>query len=298
MARIVIRGTLRRSPSFFVRLRLLLQTMESFPEFSPPPREPMFNVPVVIMLLLGLLVAVQAWHATRGEAGAVDLLVDTAFVPARLSLGLGTVDLATLQADARAASEDAGNSLPSAMVEVFAGDGDPHWWTLITYAFVHADWTHLLVNAVWLLAFGSAVARRFAPVRFMLFFAFCTVAAALTQWLSDPNAVQPVIGASGAIAGMMGAALRFMFRDEIRLGPGAERQAMLPRLSLAESFRDARVLAFVLTMLGINMAVALGFQLLAPAGVKIAWQAHIGGFIAGLLAFGFFDPVPPPAREA
>jgi len=264
---------------------------ETFP--ARPPREPMFNVPLVIALLIGLLLAVQGIRAMLGQYSDFEVLVAGAFVPARLTAGLGLEPAATILA---AIAGSAGRqSLDFQLAQVFLADGSAHLVTLLSHAFLHGGWTHVGVNSIWLLAFGSPVARRLATLRFLLFFAFCAVAGALAQWLADPQSVQPMVGASGAISGLMGAAMRFMFRDEIRLGPGAEHDILLPRLSLAQSFRNQRVLGFVLAMLAINVLTALGFQIIEPSAGKIAWQAHIGGFVAGLVAFALFDPVPRDA---
>jgi len=254
-----------------------------------PVREPAINVPAVVLVLIAMLVVVHVWRYFASDAANLELLREYAFVPARVSIWLGwSTTEGLLDEIARGEQQIAVLQLAHYLL----ADGEAKPWTLVTYALLHADFTHLAVNSVWLLAFGGAVARRLEITRFLAFVVFCTVAAALAQWIGDPTSAEPVIGASGTISGMMGAALRFMFRDEIRLGPGAERFAKLPRLSVVQAFRDRRVAAFVLMLLGVNILFAAGFQLLAPDGARIAWQAHVGGFAAGLLAFALFDPVP------
>jgi membrane associated rhomboid family serine protease len=266
---------------------------ESFP--ARPPREPMFNVPRVIALLIGLLLLIQGIRALLDGYSDFEVLAAGAFVPARLTVGLGLEPASTIL---NAIAAHAGRqSLDFQLAQVFLADGGAHLVTLLSHALLHGNWTHVGVNSIWLLAFGSPVARRLAPLRFLAFFAFCAVCGALAQWLADPQSAQPMVGASGAISGLMGAAMRFMFRDEIRLGPGAERDAHLPRLSLVQSFRNRRVVGFVLAMLAVNVLTALGFQFIEPSVGKIAWQAHIGGFVAGLVAFALFDPVPREARR-
>ena len=85
------------------------------------------------------------------------------------------------------------------------------FWSPMTHGFLHGDWTHVLVNLVWLAAFGSAVARRFGALRFFIFMGFATVAGAAAHYLFHPMGVAPVIGASGAVSACMGAAVRFAF---------------------------------------------------------------------------------------
>ncbi len=262
------------------------------PPFEAPRREPVFNVPGIVLLLIGAFVAVHFWRMTLDDHADLNFLIETALVPARLTVAFGIEQVDGLL---EAISRDvpvADRERATAIVQVFVGEGESRPWTLITYSFLHGDFSHLAINSVWLLAFGSAIARRFATLRFLLFFAACGIAGAVAQWLSDTSSAQPVIGASGAIAGMMGASMRFMFRDEIRLGPGAERYAFIPRLSLSETFANHRVLTFVAMMLGINILIGLGFQFLSAGDMRIAWQAHIGGFLFGILAFAWFDPVP------
>jgi membrane associated rhomboid family serine protease len=112
----------------------------------------------------------------------------------------------------------------------------------------------------------------------------------VTHWAE----LLPMVGASAAISGAMGAATRFVFQRGHALGfwRDPERAAHAPALPLAASLRDPRVLAFVAVWFGVNLLFGV-FSLGMP-GVEqaIAWQAHIGGFLAGLLAFAAFDPIP------
>src|SRR6185437_4490687 len=140
----------------------------------------------------------------------------------------------------------------------------------VTYSLIHADWTHFGVNAVWLLPFGSAVARRFGATRFIAFFAVTAAA---------------------------GAAMRFAFQRGGPLGFWRQSDAAayrVPAIPLAGVLRDPRVLAFLAVWFGINILFGLGsFPLTGMgAGQVVAWQAHIGGFLAGLILFSWFDPVP------
>ena len=91
-------------------------------------------------------------------------------------------------------------------------------WTFVTYAFLHGDWVHLGINAIWLLAFGSAVAWRFGPLRFLAFSAICAAAGAALHLAFHWGEMLPVIGASAALSGHMAAAIRFMFQPGAPLG--------------------------------------------------------------------------------
>lgn len=172
-------------------------------------------------------------------------------------------------------------------------------WTFVTYAFLHGDITHIGVNLLWLLAFGSPVARRFGTPRFLMFFAVTAAAGAGLHLITHPGELVPMIGASAAISGCMAAAIRFVFAFQGfgGLGPaGFEATVRAPAAPLSTVLRDRRVLGFVAVWFVINLAFGLG----APAGMAdgtIAWQAHIGGFLAGLLLFPLFDPVRRPEGE-
>jgi membrane associated rhomboid family serine protease len=234
------------------------------------PSEPIFNVPTVVSALLAVLLAIHAireWAITPEFDN--ELLWLFAFVPSRYdSAVLGT--------------------------GAFPGGLAADVWTFITYAFLHGSWTHLGLNAVWLLAFGTPVARRFGPTRFILFFAVTAAGGALAHLAVYSGERVPMIGASAAISGFMAAAIRFAFQ---RGGPlrfiGRDRDDAyrVPALPLRAVLRDGRVLIFLAVWFGLNLLFGLGSIGLDGGDQAIAWQAHIGGFLAGLLAFPLFDPI-------
>ncbi len=168
-------------------------------------------------------------------------------------------------------------------------------WTFVTYAFLHASWTHLGVNAIWFLAFGSAVARRFGTARFLIFFCVTAAAGAIAHLFAFGGQEAPVIGASAAISGTMAAAMRFAFQ---RGGPlsfrrsGGDADYRVPALPLARALRESAVIAFLAVWFGLNLVFGLWSTPLTGDNEVVAWQAHIGGFIAGLLLFSWFDPPP------
>ena len=106
-----------------------------------------------------------------------------------------------------------------------------------------------------------------------------------------------VVGASGAISGLMGAAFRFLFRSIARWGAiGLGQRAQHPLMPLAETLSDRRILMAVAGWTVLNVLLAWGASGLTEAA-GIAWEAHLGGFYAGLLLYGFFDRPPPPVEE-
>ena len=230
-------------------------------------REPIFNVPGVVLALLILFLAVHVLRWVLPPDQEAWWTAALAFIPARCC---------GFAAD-----------LPGGKVAAFT--------SYLTHLFVHGDVTHLVINSAWLLAFGTPVARRTDTVRFLLFFAVTGVAGALLYLIVNWNMLTLVVGASGAISGLMGAAFRFMFRSFEEGGAWASgRQLHVPLTGLAETLRDRRVVIAVSAWVVLNVALAwggLGLGLGETAG--IAWEAHLGGFFAGLLLFGLFDRVPP-----
>jgi len=104
-----------------------------------------------------------------------------------------------------------------------------------------------------------------------------------------------MIGASAAISGAMAAAMRFVFQNGGPLGvwrDGDSAAYRVPAAPLSVTLRDKRFLMFVAVWIGLNALFGLGtISLGGEDGQEIAWQAHIGGFFAGLFLFNVFDPV-------
>jgi membrane associated rhomboid family serine protease len=171
-------------------------------------------------------------------------------------------------------------------------------WTFFTYAFIHADLTHLGINLAWLVPFASALARRFGSWRYGLFMLTTAAVGAIAHLATHLGAIEPMVGASAAISGAMAAAMRFVFRPGGRIGFFREGAAIwhLAAQPLGVTLRDPRFLLFVAIWLGLNALFGFGTVSFGATGQEIAWQAHVGGFFAGLFLFRAFDPVPPAAE--
>ncbi|WP_245475061.1 rhomboid family intramembrane serine protease [Bradyrhizobium sp. Leo121] len=183
----------------------------------------------------------------------------------------------------------------------FPGGEGAKVWTFVTYSLLHANLTHIIFNVLWLLPFGSALARRFGALRFYLFMAVTAAAGALAHLLTHEHAIAPMIGASASVSGTMAAAIRFAFVKGSFLSfsrGDAEAAAKVPALSLSRALRDGRVLAFLAVWFGVNLIFGIGSIAIGADGASVAWQAHIGGFLAGLVLFSLFDPVPRERRHA
>jgi membrane associated rhomboid family serine protease len=234
-------------------------------------REPLFNIPTVVVAVLAVLALI---HVVRTllltNDQDIEFLLTFAFIPVRYdtSVVLGGV-------------------LP--------GGFGAEVWTFVTYSLIHASWTHLGMNAIWLLPFGSAVARRFGTVRFLVFFAVTAAAGAALHLATHAGEQYPMIGASAAISGTMAAAMRFAFQRGGPLGMlrGDDDAAYrVPAISLTGVLSDARVLLFLAVWFGINILFGVSSLPITGGDQPVAWQAHIGGFLAGLLLFSWFDPAP------
>lgn len=229
----------------------------------PTRREPIFNAPTIVLVVIAAFVVI---HAVRefllDYDGQTEAIIYFAFIPARLT-------------SAGAAALPGG--LPAGI------------WSMVSHAFLHADWMHLTINGAWLLAFGSLTARRCGVAGFLALYAFAAAAGALAFYVVDPSALVPLVGASGAISGMMGGAFRLLFSTP------AGGFAMLhsfpmavPRMPLALALRDRRTMSAVGIWVAVNLAFGLGLADVFASG-QIAWEAHIGGFLFGFLAFSWFD---------
>lgn len=231
------------------------------------------NAPNVVLVLLGLFAAIHAYKSFLDNQSAFDFLLSFAFVPARY-----------------------GGDIPAGVTFPYGILGD--LWTPVTYMFLHADWTHLLINGFWMLAFGSLLARRFSTSRFLLFSLLCGLAGAFAHLVSHWGAAVPMIGASAAISGLMAAAARFIFSTPMGLAgavQAGEGIAHLPALSLSQLMRTPPALIFLGIWLGINLLFGLG-SVGMGGGSSIAWEAHIGGFAAGLFGFDWFEKPPRSAK--
>lgn len=183
----------------------------------------------------------------------------------------------------------------------FPGGTGAKVWSFVTYSLLHANLAHIFFNVLWLLPFGSALARRFGGLRFFLFMAVTAVAGALAHLVTHEHSVAPMIGASASVSGAMAAAIRFAFVRGSFLSfsrTDADTAAKVPALPLTRALRDGRVIAFLGVWFAVNIIFGLGSIAIGTDGATVAWQAHIGGFFAGLLLFSLFDPVRAHAADA
>jgi membrane associated rhomboid family serine protease len=225
------------------------------------------NLPPAVLWLALAFIGIHGLRSFLGDSADEWILLAFAFIPERYG------DLAYL--------------LPGGIGALI--------WSPVTYAFLHADLVHLFVNIVWMASFGAALARRFGSVRFLALALLSGVAGAGAHYLFHPSDSGVVIGASGAVSGMMAGTARFAFAPGGPLAdaPGPPRSYRLPAQPLGAVFRDRRALAFIIIWFAVNLIFGLSSGLIPGVSGPIAWEAHVGGFVAGLLLFPLLDPIRP-----
>lgn len=213
-------------------------------------KEPILNLPATIQFAVLLLVMIHlSLTYMIGPGTRVFVVFSGAFIPAR-----------------------------------FQAEPLANMYRLASYSLLHGSAGHLVNNCIWLVAFGSPVAISLGRTRFLLFWITCSAAAALLHCSVDSTSSVPMIGASGAVSGMMGALARAGF--VIRAGDSApQSRQSLPTIRQALSSKT--VLGFLFVYLLINAGIGLGGAV-APELSAIAWQAHIGGMFAGFFLFPIF----------
>jgi membrane associated rhomboid family serine protease len=217
--------------------------------------EPIFNIPVVILAIMALCASIYVLeNYVLSDEQNSSFLWNFAFIPARFS-------------------EYGGFASPAA------------WLTSISYSLLHGSVAHIALNMIWLAAFGSPLAARIGPLRTSLFWIVTSIAAAMTHFAVYADSVAPLVGASGAISGMMGAAARFGFRRSTLRNSAAFVGDILP-INVALRMRT------VLTFLGVWFATNILTGMLSvgvDSSATIAWEAHIGGFFIGFFGISLFD---------
>lgn len=240
------------------------------------PREPILNLPAALTAYIVLLAAIHAVRAVLPSDLDLLMIELFAFIPRRYDMTL--------------------------LWQPLRGGECAKVWSFLTYSLLHANLTHLAVNVLWLLPFGSAVARRFGALRFYALLAVAAVAGAAAHLVTHAHELAPMVGASAAVSGAMAAATRFAFQQGSFLSftraADVNAPAMVPAVSLGRSLRNPRVLVFLAIWFGINIVFGMGSVSAGLGSESVAWEAHIGGFLVGLLLFSLFDPIPRAQRSA
>jgi membrane associated rhomboid family serine protease len=222
-------------------------------------RQPLLNAPPIVLWLIAGLIACHAIRIWL-PGGLPDAILDRfGFVPARYAQWL------------------ANGLMPGGWPELVIPP--------FSYMLLHANYTHVGINSLWLLVFGPAVARWLGTRRFLGFFVFCGVVAALVHMTVYWGSAATVIGASGAISGLMGAGMRILYGQAYELPDGLAPVLSRPIVMFSLVWTGVNIVSGVLRI-GVTGDVAL-----------VAWVAHLGGYFAGLLTIAMFH-LRTPARSA
>ncbi len=210
------------------------------PNSPPVEREPIFNAPLLILVLPAIIIGGYGLQVLAGPAAQESLLDDFALNPLLLRQG--------------------------------------HWDLLLSYMFVHGNWTHAGSNAVYCLIFSTPVIRAMGRgaagvLSFLLFFLVCGIAAGLGYCLLNWHADAPALGASGAVFGLVGAASRLLNTRQPKLN------GLFSPVVIAMTLFFCIMASGVLSNL-FSVSVVPGG---VPAGATSAWQAHVIGFLFGLV---------------
>lgn len=226
--------------------------MRNFP--LRPERQKMINAPAAVIALIAVLLAIHLVRVLVSEDWSIWSLYMFAFIPARLAPGAG-----------------------------FPMVPGSQWWSFLSHAFLHGNWMHVIVNCLWLLIFGTPVARLLGTLRFLAIAAASAIGGAAV-WLAFHWGEQTLlVGASGAVSGLMAASVPIIYGTH---SPGH-------RLSFRALISDRSALIFMGIWLVITLisgsAGLTGSAFEAPI---IAWEAHLGGFVVGLAALYALDRAP------
>jgi rhomboid family protein len=218
---------------------------------------PTIHTPAVTLGLIALNLA--AWMFVQGAGAAAPLarsVCQLGLIPGEV---LGTVP--------------SGTAVPLGPGMQCVLTAEPHWWTVLTSMFMHGGWFHILGNMWFLWVFGNNIEDSLGHVRFIVFYLLCGTAAAAAQAFADPRSAVPMVGASGAISGVLGGYL-----------------VLYPHVRV----HTLVTLGFFITTVALPAYVILGYwfvlQLLmgtigalAEAQGGVAFWAHVGGFVTGLV---------------
>jgi membrane associated rhomboid family serine protease len=212
---------------------------------------PTRTTPFVTLFIIAANVAIFIYQVMLPQGPEQQFVLHYGMVPDRLSLELGSTGAPLL-----------------GMAPV------------LTSMFLHGGFMHILGNMWFLWVFGDNIEDRLGHFRFVWFYLLCGVGAALAHFLTDPRSTIPVIGASGAISGVLGAYLV--------LFPGQRVITLIPLIVIMTTVRLPAViiLGYWFVLQFVNGLGALA----GPQGPGVAWWAHIGGFVLGMVLVKAFEP--------
>jgi membrane associated rhomboid family serine protease len=238
---------------------------------SAPKPPPAINVPTVVLVVLGILLAVHVLLWLAGEEWQVWSIYALSFVPARF----GGEDVAFPEG--------------------------AQWWSFLTYGLLHADAYHIGSNLLWLLIFSTPIARRWPAWKYLFLLVVAAIAGAAAMLVTQWGKAIPVVGASAAVSATLSAMIPIVFGPDYRLkGNELLDHRKLRVLSFGALMRNTQALAFMALFLAMTLFTGASQVVSQTAFVgenSIAWEAHLAGFIVGLALFYLLDGNRLPAAQ-
>ena len=222
---------------------------------------PTLHTSIATFTIIGLNIA--SWIFIQGlgfNPGLIKSICEFGLIPGEL---LGTLE--------------PGTKIPLGAGYAYVIEQSGNWYSIITSMFMHAGWLHLIGNMWFLSIFGDNVEDAMGPVKFVLFYLLCGISAEVAQMLANPSSPMPMVGASGAIGGVMGAYAVLYPRAPVHM-------------LVFFGFFFFRIIVPAFFMLGYWFLLQFlgGFASFGNTSGGVAFWAHIGGFIAGIVLLHTF----------
>ncbi len=232
----------------------MTQSQNDEPAVAAKP--PIINLPPVVWAILGLLIAIHFIISQGGEPWRAWTNYVFAFIPARFGAAPFPQPLGAA------------------------------WWSMLTYGLLHGDWPHVLTNSLWLAVFSKPVEARLGTWRYLVLLVVSIIAGAVASLIVHWGETLIMVGISAGVSGILAGAIPLMN------GKYVEHMDNIQPLRPWELLSNPRAITFTVIWLGLTLLTATTQYMTGTAFLEqsvIAWEAHLGGFIVGFIAFYVLD---------